>query len=150
MPLSKDPAARKRQLANLRSDGALKYGTRSEAAIQELSSAHLAELQRTYPGESDFWHKAQARRAAKIVRLGAYLEGRPSEVLNQRTGKINPAVELEESLTRAFLADLERAEARRRDNGGKCGGAPVGALAGELEASRQAWERHQTSEESEA
>ena len=54
----------------------------------------------------------------------------------------------EESLTKAFLADLDRAEQRMRGAGGKAG-VPVGALAGELEASRAAWERHQSTDSGE-
>lgn len=60
-----------------------------------------------------------ARRLAKLGRLSAYLEGLPSEVVNRRSGRLNPAAEAEEALTRAVLADFERAEQRKRDAGGK-------------------------------
>lgn len=119
MPLSSDPVARERQLANLKSSSALKHGARSEALIRESSTAILAELEKTYPNESSTWLALQSRRLAKIGRLAAYLEGRPSEVLNQKTGKLNPAQEQEESLTRAVLADFERADQRKRDADGK-------------------------------
>lgn len=119
MPLSSDPVARRAQLANLRPENSTKHGARSEALIRADSSEYVAELQRSYPAESEVWVRLQARRMAKIARLSAYLEGRPSEVLNQRHGKLNPAMGEEESLTRALLADLEKAEARKRDAGGK-------------------------------
>lgn len=116
--MSPDPEARARQLANLkpgfvRADAALKHGARSEAIVLADSSMYVAELQRTYPGESEVWVRLQARRMAKIARLSAYLEGRPSEVLNQRHGKLNPAMAEEERLTQALLADLGRADQRR-------------------------------------
>lgn len=104
-------------MANLRSDAALKHGARSEEGIRELTRTLEAELGRVYPGESDVWLKLQARRLAKITKLGAYLESRPSEVLNQRTGKLNPAAAEEEALTRALLADFERAQQRKREPG---------------------------------
>jgi hypothetical protein len=113
--LSSDPHARANQLANLRGDAATKHGARSEAVISESSSVYFTELQRSYPVESEHWLRLQSRRLAKIARLGAYLEGRPSEVLNQRTGKLNPAMAEEEALTRALLADFERADQRKRD-----------------------------------
>jgi hypothetical protein len=123
VPLSSDPDARKRQLANLVSTdaggNALKHGTRSEPVVQDLSSEFLPELQREFPGESDYWRRVQARRMAKIQLLGEYLGRRPSLVLNLRTGKLNPAAAEEESLSRALLADLERAQQRRREAHGK-------------------------------
>lgn len=123
MPLSQDPAARARQIANLHPGAALKHGGRSEAVVQELSSAYLAELQREYPGEPEHWQRLQSRRMAKIEARARYLEGRPSEVLNLRTGKTNPAADQEESLTKALLADLDRAEQRKRGAGTNGGGA---------------------------
>jgi hypothetical protein len=119
VPLSKDPAARERQLRNLKPSSALKHGARSEALIQESARAILAELEKTYPSESPTWLALQSRRLAKIGRLTAYLESRPSEVLNQKTGRLNPAGEQEEALTRAVLADFERAGQRKREAGGK-------------------------------
>src|ERR1700730_13958476 len=38
-----------------------------------------------------------------------------AEVMNQKIGRVNPAVLEEESLTKAFLADCERAEQRKKD-----------------------------------
>ncbi len=119
MPLSSDPVARERQLANLKPSSALKHGARSEALIQAHSRAILAELEKSYPNESPMWLRLQSRRLAKIARLVAYLEGRPTEVLNQKSGKLNPAMEHEESLTKALLADFERAEQRRKDAGAR-------------------------------
>ena len=119
MPLSSDPEARERQLANLKPSNSTKHGARSEVLIRESSREILAELEKLYPSESAHWLSLQSRRLAKIGRLAAYLEGRPSEVLNQKTGKLNPAQEQEEVLTRAVLADFERADVRKRDAGGK-------------------------------
>lgn len=119
MPLSSDPAMRRNQLANLKASNSTKHGARSEALIQESSTAIYAELERTYPSESPTWLRLQSRRLAKLQRLAAYLESRPSEVLNQKTGKLNPAQEQEEALTRAVLADFERADQRKKDAGGK-------------------------------
>jgi hypothetical protein len=119
MPLSKDPAARAKQLANLKAENSTKHGARSEVLIRAESSEYVAELRRSYPAEGEVWVRLQARRMAKLARLAVYLEGRPSEVLNLRQGKLNPAMAEEESLTRALLADLERAEQRKKDAGGK-------------------------------
>ncbi len=121
MPLSGDPVARAAQLANLKPENSTKHGARSESLIRVESSEYVAELQRSYPAESEVWVRLQARRMAKVARLSAYLEGRPSEVLNQRQGKLNPAMAEEESLTRALLADLERAEQRKKGGGGTPG-----------------------------
>jgi hypothetical protein len=123
VPLSKDPQKRANQLKNLRPenlrpDAAVKHGARSEAIVQELSSGYQRELRERFPAESDYWVTLQARRMAKIKLIGEYLEKRPSIVLNLRTGKLNPAAAEEESLSKALLADLERADARRRDAGG--------------------------------
>ena len=128
MGLSRDPDARARQLANLdpanlRSDAARKHGARSEPVVRDLASVLLVELQRTYPGESEVWLALQSRRLAKVRLLGEYLEGRPSMILNQRHGRVNPAAEQEESLSRALLADLEKADARKRGAGANGGGA---------------------------
>lgn len=52
MPLSSDPEARKRQLANLRPDAALKHGAASERLIRERRTELVAELHTEYPNES--------------------------------------------------------------------------------------------------
>jgi hypothetical protein len=125
MPLSQDPEARRRQLANLLPAGEahLQHGARSEPIVRELSIGFLAELEREFPDETDYWRKLQARRLAKIEARTRYLEGRPSEVMNQKIGRVNPATVEEENLTKAALADFDRAEQRKRDReaGGRGG-----------------------------
>jgi hypothetical protein len=143
MPLSGDPAARARQLANLKSSNAVKHGTRSEAIIQPLAEQYLAELVGEFPLASERVLRLQARRLAKLDRLASYLEDR-GEIRHQRRGEVFPASAIEESVTAAFLATQTRLEAQAREaGGGRRGEAPSGALAGELEASRAAWEAHE-------
>jgi hypothetical protein len=142
MPLSKDPKARQRQLANLKSTNAVKHGTRSEALIQPLAEMYLAELTEEFPLASERVLRLQARRLAKLDRLATYLEGR-GEIRHHRRGEVFPASAMEESVTVAFIATQAKLEVQARDaraNGR--GRAPVGALAGELEASKAAWEQH--------
>jgi len=133
MALSKDPEARARQMANLRPenlrpDAALKHGTRSDAIVGELTSGYERELEETFPGEPAVWRRIQATRMAKIALLSDYLARRPSLVLNLRTGKLNPAAAEQESLSRALLADLEKAEGRKGGRAARNGAAGLAAL----------------------
>jgi hypothetical protein len=114
MPTSNDPAKAAIQRANLRR-GNSTHRANSEIAIRPLSTVYLAELQKDYPSESERVLKLQARRLAKITLRAEYLDGRPSEILNKRTGKINPAAMDEEALTKAFLAEHDRMEQRKRE-----------------------------------
>jgi hypothetical protein len=142
VPLSKDPAARERQLANLRSSSAVKHGTRSEVLIRPLAEQYLAELVGEFPDASERVLKLQARRLAKLERIASFLEER-GEIRHQRRGEPFPVAALEESVTAAFLSTQAKLEVQAREAGrGGRRGAPTGDLAGELEASRRAWDAH--------
>jgi hypothetical protein len=134
--LSKDPAARDRQLANLRPanltrDAALKHGGRAETLLQPRADELLTELQQEFPAASERTLRLQARRLAKLERLGAFLEAK-GELRNKRSGEIFPASQMEESLTAAFLATQAKLEAQAASARGVNGNG-----AGGLEALRQ-------------
>ena len=144
MPLSKDPRARERQLSNLRPDAALKHAGRADVLIRGRADELLAELLEEFPAASPRVLRLQARRAAKLERLAAFLEER-GEFRNRRQGEVFAASAIEESVTAAFLATQAKLEAQAREARSKPGSAPSGALADELQASRAAWERHRPS-----
>lgn len=145
MPLSGDPEARKRQLANLRPDAALKHGARSEVAIRGRADELFAELSGLFPSASETTLRLQARRLSKLESISRFLEER-GEIRNRRLGEPFPVSAMEESLTAAFLSTQGKLEAAEREAGrGGRRGAPTGDLAAELEASRAAWERHEAS-----
>ena len=139
MPLSSDPAKRANQLANLRPENSTKHSGRSEVLIQPLAERYFAELLGEFPSASERVLRLQARRLAKLERIGAFLEQK-GEISHQRRGEVFPAALIEESTTSAFLATQAKLEAQARE-ARKSGAAPA-ALAGELEASRTAWEYH--------
>ena len=114
MPTSTDPVKKAAQLANLKR-GNVTHGANSEALVRPLADAYSAELQAQYPSEPEWWHKLNGRRLAKIERRAVYCEGRRE--IHQRRGTIIPAAMDEEALTKAFLADIDRAEQRKRENG---------------------------------
>jgi hypothetical protein len=109
--LKNAPAA---QQGNLR---AMQHGAASEALIRPLAETYLAELQREFPAASERVLKLQARRLAKLDRLGSYLEAH-GEIRHQRRGEVFPASQLEESITAAFLATQARLEAQQREAAG--------------------------------
>jgi CRP-like cAMP-binding protein len=118
VPLSKDPAARRKQLANLKTTSAVKHGTRSEALIRPLAEMYLAELTGEFPQASERVLRLQARRLAKLDRLASYLEGR-GEIRHQRRGDVFPASAMEEQITASFLATQGRLEVQARETNGK-------------------------------
>jgi len=118
MPLSKNQAARARQLANLKSTGALKHGARSEGAIRPRADELFAELLEEFPNGSVRVLRLQARRLSKLEGLGRFLEER-GELRNRRLGELFPAAAMEESLTVAFLNTQAKLEAQQREAAGK-------------------------------
>jgi hypothetical protein len=119
MPLSSDPQARERQIANLKR-GQLAHGANSEALIRPLAEEYLAELAGEFPNASERVLRLQARRLAKLDRLGSYLEGK-GEIRHHRRGEVFPASALEESITSAFLSTQAKLEAQHAANGGRPG-----------------------------
>jgi hypothetical protein len=115
VPLSTDPQRRANQLANLKSTNAVKHGANSEALVRPMAERYSVELREQFPDEGDWWIKLMGRRLAKIERRAVYCEGRRE--VHQRRGTVIPAAKDEEDLTRAFLADLDRAEQRKREAG---------------------------------
>jgi hypothetical protein len=116
-------------LANLRGSAAVTHGGNSEELIRPLAERYSAELQTQYPHEPEWWHKLNGRRLAKIERRAVYCEGRRE--IHQRRGTVIAAAVDEEALTKAFLADVDRAEQRNRDRGSK-GGSSLAAIEAEF------------------
>jgi hypothetical protein len=119
VPLSSDPKARAAQLANLKASAPTTHGAHSEALIRPLAEAYLAELAEEFPAASERVLKVQARRLAKLDRLGVYLDAK-GEIRHQRRGEVYPASALEEKVSAAFLAEhvrLEQLQRERADDG---------------------------------
>lgn len=136
MPLSKDPSARRAQLDNLKR-GQLTHGASTEALIRPLAEAYLAELVGEFPSASERVLRVQARRLAKLDRLGVYLDGR-GEIRHRRRGEVFPASALEEQVSAAYLAEHRRLEAVERDAGAGRPGDPLARIAAELAAGEDA------------
>jgi hypothetical protein len=109
MPLSKDPDARSRQLANLRAgSGAsvgnqqtVTHGAYSGRLIRQATGEHLASLAEQLPNASGEELRVQASRMAQIERLTAYIESR-GLIRNQRQGTVYVAAELLAKLSTLF------------------------------------------------
>jgi hypothetical protein len=114
--------------ANLR---AVTHGAGSEVILRPLCEAYLAELAEEFPEASERVLKLQARRLAKLDRLGTYLE-KHGEIRHQRRGEVFPASSLEETITAAFLATQAKLEAQVRSTSGE-------QLADALADGAQAW-----------
>ena len=134
MPLSGDPEARKRQLANLRSSSAVTHGAHSDALTRPLAEQYLAELLEEFPTASERVLQLQARRLAKLDRLASYLE-RKGEIRHQRRGEVFAASALEERVATGYLATHDRLEQERERVNGK-----PSRLEEELAEGRAAWE----------
>lgn len=114
MPLSQDPEARQRQLANLKPHAAMTHGARSGAVIREAAAEHLANLKRQLPSASDEELWVQASRMAQIQRLSAFIEER-GLIRDQRKGTVYNAASMLAQLSSTFerqhavLLERERA-----------------------------------------
>lgn len=135
MPLSKDPAARDAQLANLKR-GQLTHGASTEALIRPLAEGYLDELAGEFPSASERVLRVQARRLAKLDRLGVYLDGK-GEIRHKRRGEVFPASALEEQISAAYLAEHRRLEAREHEAGASKPHQTLASIAEELEAGDQ-------------
>lgn len=131
MPLSRDPNARSKQLANLSPNAAATHGLRS-AEVATLAESYLAELLLEFPTASQRVLRLQARRLAKVELCARYLNEH-GLVRSKRTGAVRQVAEFEETLTKGFLAEQARLEERQRLVNGH-GGASLEAIATELTA----------------
>jgi hypothetical protein len=123
MPLSQDPEARARQLANLRSTSAVQHGANSEQLIRPLREKYLAELAAAFPNASAAELAIQAHRLAQIELLGAFLDER-GVIRHKRRGDVFPAVSMAEKLAAAY----ERQHAAMREREQASGGDPQAAI----------------------
>lgn len=130
MPASKDPVKHARQVANLRR-GNPTHGASSEAIIRPLAEAYLAELVKEFPKASERVLKVQARRLAKLERLGVYLDGK-GEIRHKRRGEVFPASAHEERISAAYLAEHARLEALYSAGGTTDPHAALAAITAEL------------------
>lgn len=88
------------------------HGAHSESLIRASAEAYLAELVEEFPAASERILRVQARRLAKMDRLGSYLEAH-GEIRHQRRGEVYPASALEEKISAAYLAEHARLEAQQ-------------------------------------
>ena len=101
MPLSNDPAARRKQLANLKTTAAVTHGARSGALIRQAAAEHLVNLRAQLPSATTEELTVQAIRMAQIERLAAYVEQK-GLIRNQREGTVYEAGRLLSQLSTAF------------------------------------------------
>jgi hypothetical protein len=103
-------------LANLKqnSERSATHGAYSEELTRATAEQYLAELTEEFPTASERILRVQARRLAKMDRLGTYLEGR-GEIRHARRGEVYPASALEEKISAAYLTEHARLEAQQRE-----------------------------------
>jgi hypothetical protein len=115
MPPSKNPVARKRQLANLKPDAATKHGAYAEEKVAPLREQFAAELATQYgkiatPDELEL----AADRRARVKVISDWLDQR-GLLADRRSGRPRAVVQLADRLQSAYERQL--AEFRRRGGG---------------------------------
>jgi hypothetical protein len=101
MPLSSDAAARRRQLANLRTNAAVTHGAMSEPATRDARERYLTELLEAFPGATRVELEIQAARWAQLSQLSAFIDERGT-IRHARRGDTFPAVALHAKISAAF------------------------------------------------
>jgi hypothetical protein len=107
--------ARARQLANLKSDAAVRTGVYSEVRLEPLRERYLAELRGAYPGASLDQLRTLSQRKAMATQLSAFLDAR-GIIRHQRRGEPFPAAALLARLLDGIdkqIAALEEQQAER-------------------------------------
>jgi hypothetical protein len=99
--LSKDPAKRANQLANLKRTAATTHGAFSGRLIRQATGEHLASLAAQLPNASGEELRVQASRMAQIERLTQYIEAK-GLIRNQRQGTVYVAADLLAKLSTQF------------------------------------------------
>jgi hypothetical protein len=117
MPLSSDPDARAKQLANLKTSAAVTHGAQSGALIQARRDELLAELVAEFPSESRRVLLVQAHRLAVAERAMAYADAH-GILRHARTGEVFAVVALGEQQVRAYLNEDARIRERQQARGG--------------------------------
>ena len=116
MPLSSDPAARSRQLANLKATSAVKHGAYSATAIRPIRERLVAELTKAFPSATSEEIATQAMRMAQLEALGVYLDER-GVIAHKRRGTIYPAAVFAEKLAAQFERQHALLLERERERG---------------------------------
>ena len=116
MPLSSDPAARARQLANLKSTSAVKHNAYSETAIRPIRERLVTELTKAFPSATSEEIATQAMRMAQLEALGIYLDER-GVIAHKRRGTIYPAAVFAEKLAAQFERQHALLLERERERG---------------------------------
>jgi hypothetical protein len=116
VPLSSDPDARSRQLANLTRSAAVTHGAHSAAAIRPLRERHIAELSEEFPNATPPELAIQAQRLAQLQLLAEFLDDR-GVIRHKRRGDVFPAAALAEKLAAAYEKQAAALRARELANG---------------------------------
>src|SRR5947207_14338264 len=101
MPLSNDPGARARQIANLKPNAAAIDGGYSKGQLASLRGRYVVELQQRFPSADRSEIALLAHRQAQLAVLGAW-QDRRGLLADQRRGVPFPAVQLHERIAAAF------------------------------------------------
>jgi hypothetical protein len=133
MPLSKNEAARDRQLANLKPAAAATHGAHSGALIRDASRERLASLTERFPSAGQEELTVHAVRMAQIERLAAYVEHK-GLIRNQRKGDVFPAVEMLARLSTAFERQHALLLEREQAKGNVKPGALLASIVAEIDA----------------
>ena len=97
MPLSNDPSARQKQLANLKTTAATTHGAQSEQAIRPLRERFVVELSAAFPSATKAEVAIQAQRLAQLELLGAFLD-EFGVIRHRRRGDVFPAAAMAERI----------------------------------------------------
>lgn len=131
---AKTTAGRKRQLGNLKPDGAVKTGVYSQKKLGPLREQFFAELTGLYPGVSETQRRTLAERQAMAELAAAFLTDR-GIVRHQRRGEPYPIAALLTRLLDSIDRQIAAFEAQRHDT------TADESLTAEVAKAREIWER---------
>ncbi len=114
MPLSSDPKARERQLANLKPQAPLRHGAYSAERLKPVREAILCELLASFPNVRRDRLELLAQRRARIALLSEYIDV-VGVIAHRKRGTTYPAVERLQREEAAYSAELTRIEEMARE-----------------------------------
>jgi len=112
--LSQDAAKRRKQLANLKPDAAVKTGIYSKTLIEPLRERFFAESVEAYPGESEDELWILAQRKAMAHQIATFIDAR-GVVRHQRRGEPFPVASLLAKLMDSIERQVATLEERKRE-----------------------------------
>jgi hypothetical protein len=133
MPLSSNPDARARQLANLTPRSAVKHGAYSPELLAPERERILGELLASFPNVRRDRLELLAAQRARIVLLQAYVEAR-GIIAHKGRGSTFPAVDRLQREESAYRVELSKIEDLHREAGATRPGDSLAAIIAEYAA----------------